>query len=135
METNNPKILSVVFTHVFPNNEYISHETYQRVIECAVREIFQHGSYQPTILASVVESVMDELDGMHGMMSYSFAFDQVYADLYEFLEDVILGPANIDSLNTLTTLYGTGEIHSILCSPVMTNILLLVSLPHSLIKN
>lgn len=133
--TDNPRYLTVPFFYLLPNNEHISHECYLRTIEIALHDIFVYGSYQPTILSGVVSTVMDEYEGMNGPESYSNAFDETYGGLNAFLEDLITSPQNYDSVNTLTTLHGMGEIHSIQTSQNYANIILLVNSPLSLINS
>ncbi|UPT53839.1 hypothetical protein [Vibrio phage phiKT1019] len=135
METNtDSKYLTVPFIHVIPNNEHISQECYYRIIECGLTDIYTFGSYQPTILAKVVENVMDEMQGLHTNLAFSGAFDEVYGDLYSFLEDFLMDPINHDSLSALTTLSGAGSIWGVQNSPTLSNIILLVKFPATLVN-
>lgn len=124
-----PILVNVVFTHLTPNNEFISHEMYEMAITTLLTDIFMFGSYQPTIIAKAVETTIMEMEAVNPSLTFSFAYDQIYGDLCSFLEDTIYSPINAEPLASLVNLYGTGDVYSIqhwLCN---TSIILLVTPP------
>lgn len=124
---SNAMYVNVVFTHLTPNNEYISHEMYQMALGILMCDIFLFGSYQPTIIAKAVETTMSEMEANTASLTYSFAYDQVYGDLCSYLEDTIYNPLNAEALASLVNLYGTGEIYTVQHSLCYASIILLVT--------
>lgn len=123
-------IITVPFIHATPNSEYIGHEMYQLLMELALRDIFNYGSYQPAILAGAIEAVMNEIESsLAAHRCYAYNYDEVYGELMRFLETTLMSFDNSVSLNSLTTLYGTGTIVDVLKSMNMTSIILVVNNP------
>ncbi|UVD32277.1 hypothetical protein [Vibrio phage phiKT1028] len=126
-ETPPAHFVTVIFSHLLPENEYVSHEMYERALAILLTDIFMFGSYQPTIIAKSVETVMNEIEGQDDFVTYTYAYDQVYGDLGSFLEDVLYSPINAEPLSSLMSLHGTGDVYAIQHCSFNTSIILLVT--------
>lgn len=120
------QFISVCFNHKLPDNEHIGHELYLNVLEQAIRNIYEVASYQPAILTGSVETIMNEIETSYTSLGYTFAFDEIYGDLYSFLEEILFATSNINSLQTLLTYSGCGTIFNVQKSTYSTNIILVV---------
>lgn len=126
--------VNVLFQHVIPDNEHISQQVYLQCVQHVLSNIFQIGSFQPSVLANAIHATVDDFDDPN-YLGFTQDFDELYGCLSRFLEDFLFCATNKEALYSLTTFSGQGDAYEIQQCGQFTSIILLVNTPINLIKN
>lgn len=120
---------TIIFHYVVPSNEFIGESPYLEALENTLQAVLQFGSVQPAILGMALEQTIDgfNFDIGENVNVLHSKYDEVYSELYSFVEETLFSEINKPGLSSLMLCYGVAETISVTSGFGLTTALILLN--------